>query len=793
MTLSTYPRTYLWPALLLACLCAPPAPAADPNAGLGTVGAPDRLGVACWFWQAAEFEPEGYKPFLDVHATHAACRLLTTSIRHDVEVTDPAVRDQIAAAVEYARERGMGIALDLDVRLARAAFQARYPEEMQEIVRLREVSLAGDDEVRLRTESISLGDHYTFRARPYDPIAGRVLSVYTYARTPEGIAPDSLVDVTERCTVVEASKDAVEVVIPREPGNENTTACVLSAFTLFTPAVFAPHLVEFERSILETYADIPLAGVCKDEWGFPGRFNPDTTDLWFSRYMADAYAARRPGRELTADFLLMAFGMAGREGERAAAINHTMEMQRERNAALEGAFRDNTKAIFGAQAYIGTHPTWFPYPGANEAFKNGLNWWAVPRDVAQTDETTPYSVRTALAKKWGSPTWLNMYYAPTVEAYADDIWRHVLGGGRMNLHPVWPSEWSGLRTSLLEGELQQADGRIRMLDFIATAPIACPVAVFFGHPAFLNWADDTFADAGLEIANALWERGIYADLIPTSEIASGAVRVAEDGRIAYGPQHYAAAVLYHPQYERAVMAGFFQNAADAGKTALFRVGDWTRDFDGEPFDGNAALPAAMSAVDAGKYSLFRAGDGTRDFVCERIDGNAALPAAISALNVDMTVERIAFIIEEAGISLQPRCDARELHGFPPSMVPLRKGTCRLIDGTVILVSGETAVMGDPIQATIEVEGHPVEFDAVGMAAVRLDTQGRVDALAAGGLKRFHGGGLEIALDERRDMALWRDEGGAWQGAIRGTADVPKALAAITPNWQRVYVPAPFEN
>ena len=734
-------------------LILPAANAAEPQFGLGTVGAADRLGVACWFWSEAEFQPEGYKAFLDAYAEHAACRLLTTSIRWPVEVTDPAVHDQIAAATAYARERGMGIAFDLDVRLARAAFQAKYPDEMQEIVRLREIALAGTGNVRLRTESLSLGDHYTFKARPYEAIAGRLLRVYSYVRTPLGIAADSLVDITDQCSIVEAGKEGVEVVIACGPADAGHAACVLSAFTLFTPAVFAPHLPDFERYILEGYAGVPLAGACKDEWGFPGRFNPDTTDLWYSRYMDAAYAARRPGRDLVADLVLMTWGVEGEEGACAAAINHYMEMLRERNVALEKAFRDNVKAVFGAEAYIGTHPTWFPFPGANEAFKNGLNWWAVPRDIAQTDETTPYCVRTALAKKWGSASWLNMYYAPTEEDYANDIWRHALGGGRMNFHPVWPSEWSRLQRSLLGGELQQADDRIRMLDFIATAPIDCPVAVFFGHPAFLNWAGDSFADAGVDLANALWSRGIYADLIPTSEIASGAVRVDGNGHIAYGRQRYTAAVLYHPEYESSAIADFFRKAAAGDKTTLFRVGSWTRDFDGNPMDGNA-LPMAAAAVDD-------------------------------------CVTSIAEIVTASGMPLQPACEVRQLHGFPSSMVPMRHGICRLLDGTVVIASGETSVMGDPIQTTIDMNGRPITLDAVGIAAVRLDAEGHLEALACGGLKHFNGGGLDFDLPVRRDIAVWRDGGGALHGAIRGADSAPAVLNALTTDWQHVFVPTPY--
>jgi hypothetical protein len=63
-----------------------------------------------------------------------------------------------------------------------------------------------------------------------------------------------------------------------------------------------------------------------------------------------------------------------------------------------------------------------------------------------------------------------------------------------------------------------------------------------------------------------------SDLIPTSEIASGALKLGKDGSIQYGKQRYTAAVLYHPEFERPDTASLFRKAAGGG-TSLYRVGD----------------------------------------------------------------------------------------------------------------------------------------------------------------------------------------------------------------------------
>jgi len=217
-------------------------------------------------------------------------------------------------------------------------------------------------------------------------------------------------------------------------------------------------------------------------------------------------------------------------------------------------------------------------------------------------------------------------------------------------------------------------------------------------------------------------------------------------------------VLYHPQYERPAVADFFRKAADAGKTALFSVGEWTMDFEGKVLDSTAALPLAMKPVDA-------------------------------AVAIGQTIARL----KAAGIAPQTTCTMRGGQG-PASMMPLSRGECRLLDGTVILASGQNDVMGDPIQKTLKVAGHEVVFDAVGVAAVRLDKGGKLEALAAGALKSFRGGGVTIELPERVDMALWRDNKGNWHGVLQDfNGPVPAALLAFTNDWLRLSVPRPLEQ
>jgi len=725
-------------------------------------GVPPVLG--CWFWHDAEFESDGYKAFVDIISRHSPYDLLTTSLRIPLkEVTDRDVHDRIVEAAAYAREHGLSVVMDLDVRLARKAFQDRYPDELQQMVILHEVPLRAGGETRIETKSRELTDHYTGRTTPYISLEGSLLRVYSYRCGPAGIDPDTLKEITSSCSLTEASTQAVTVTVPPQKDAGDRYACAIVAFTHFCPDVFAPHLTVFQRDILRQYADAPLAGACKDEWGFPPCFdgNPQKDEYWYSCFEAEEYAERTGGRDLLADFLLMHRGIAGLERERIAAINRFMKISLERNGGIERDFYVAVKETFGPKAMVATHPTWWPYPDLREFKKNGLDWWAAPRDWAQTDETTPFVVRTSLAKKWGSPVWYNMYYSSKKEDYERHVWTHALGGGRINYHPLYPHDGTILENSaaLLRGDLMRADCRIRLLNFITRSPLDCPVAVIFGHAGAMNWAGPAYNDVGMEIADAFWRAGYPADLIPSSEIENGSLAITSEGWLHYGPQCYTAAVLYHPEFENPGTAEFLKKAAK-GKTKMFQLGDWTRDFEGNPFDGNAALAESVTLVTENQAVLSE--------VCKALGEKAITPQTPALARLEAFAE--------------------------PSNCPPTEGFCRLVDGTMIWAAGTKNVRGDSFDITFEIEGRKVNMEAVGIAAIRPDAAGRLEALAAGELKHVGMEGFELSLDTPADMALWRDTDGQYHGVIQGyEGPIPSALLEITTDWLRLALPEPYSD
>jgi hypothetical protein len=731
----------------------------------GHLSRPVQPVIGAWFWSEKEFEPDGYKHFIDQLSQYSCYDLLSVSIRvPGRDITDIDVHNQVKLAVLYGKEKGIGMAFELDPRLARRKFEAAWPDELQESLWLEEVSLSADKPVEVVVRSISLSDHMTGRKTPYISLRGSLLRVYSYAKAVEGIEPSSLRDITKECRVIGSSDDSLVVSLPAAGGNERLQACVMASFTHLYPDVFAPHLQEFTREIIRGYSDVPMAGGMRDEWGFPPSMPAGKMasgkHFWYSKHYASAYSKKTGGRELMADCLLMYAGIRGRDRERQMAINQYMEMNRERNSFLEDDFYNAIKEVFGADAAVVTHPTWYPYPDRLEYKKNGLDWWTATRDWAQTDELTPFAVRTSLAKKWGSPVWYNQYYSTRASDYGQELWSSVLAGGRINYHPLYPR--SDLKNSdtylaLLRDSLMQGESRVRLLNFISESPLDCPVAVVFGHAAAMNWAGPYFEDTGMELVNSLWGISIPADLIPTGEIENGSLLIGEDGWIHYGKQRYAAVVLYNPEFEKPSTAGFFNRAAGK-KTQLFRIGNWTRDFGGNAFDGAAALPGEM----------------------------------IAAKDIKSVVPEILKVLKEQKIGLQTPA-TRILEGFGHvSSAPPTQGVCRLIDGTLIQVAGTHHVSGDPINSKTKVGKYDVAFSALGIAAVRLDEEGQVEALAAGGLTSFKTQKTKIQLEVPVDLAFWKDEGGKIIGIIQGwEGEIPQPLLSLTKDWVRLKVPGPL--
>ncbi len=757
--------------------------------------------LAPWFpGTDSKSGPGGYRDYIDMIAQNTDYTIIGAKTAVGIALTD-SMRQYLEEAAALAKEKGIGLALNAYFAWdALEEFARIYPEEMQERIECREVKLQASGKVEAHG-------------------AGSLLRAYSYVCRDGAIVAGTIEEITSSCT----GHEVVSISCSKKTAGRK--ACLMFATTIAHPALFAPHAAVYQENIIQLAAKLGCSGAFIDEGGLTSGLNgnPNGSFYWYSRPMADLYARETGGRDLVRDYLLMWRGEKGLEAERNAAINLYMELILRGYSLVEDNMYQATKKHLGPNAYVGYHPMWYCLPNAAESMRHGMDWWAATRDYAQTDEGAPYCIRTALSKKWPGPVWYNMYYASDPKEYEPLLWRYALAGGRLSWHPIFPLLRSEKRPGptkaaqepLLRGKLMRGECRVRLLNYITKAPLDCPVAVIFGHPAAMNWTWPGYMQFGLHLADEFWLAGYCADLIPTSEIHNGSLKIDDEGYIQYGKQRYSAVVLYHPQFDKQMTAEFFQKASKGSKTALYRIGDWTLDFDGKSFDGNNVLPKEI--VPLAEDNI----DRSRPLLTE-----AYYPEPVMLFPGEQPAGQVIARLREKGIQPQTRAERYTYwyqipHAGFESVQPPTRGLNRLVDGTRIYVAGANDLTGDkagdihwnfgpqgtprpymtgandadgsPIHVSFDIDGHTVTVDAIGVVGVRLDKEGKVEALAAGGLKSFTTGGMSIELPRRADVALWHDDQGQMHGVLQDWAGpVPAALTAITGNWLRLSVPKQLE-
>jgi len=344
----------------------------------------------------------------------------------------------------------------------------------------------------------------------------------------------------------------------------------------------------------------------------------------------------------------------------------------------------------------------------------------------------------------------------SINEYVGEHWGGALAGGRVNIHPVYPSP-SGTKpearlrlTQVFDHGMAAARHRIRLLDWITHAPLDSPVAVVFGHFGAMNWGRSEFDKVGstaIQCCDCLAEAGYPADLTPSSQAASGLWSLDSEGFLKYGVQKYTLVVFFgESDSDRADFEKLRKLCSEGGKTKI---------------------------VD--------------------------MAATIDRESLQKTSEELVRSLREQGIQPQTPWKIAFPWGkdFPTARPPLT-GRGRYVDGTHIWVAAEKNPAGDEILLTktpiSEKPGAPtVSVSATGLFACRFDTDGKLSALAASELKHFEGGGVALHPESSVDVALRRNADGSWSGVLQAAENrLPKGLDVL-PKTQWKFLALPLES
>lgn len=369
------------------------------------------------------------------------------------------------------------------------------------------------------------------------------------------------------------------------------------------PDVFSPKLYDFYDSMFEFYGNLPLGGVANDEWGHDLMLDYDERlgifsvrafpySEFFENRFKEAY-----GYSLGDNLLYFTRFVEGREGMTYRVINDYLKLFRQIMRENNDWFYAAGKRWFGEDTFIGVHCTYWgdPYDFGIDILHNGLDWWEVRRDFAQTDEFCIYPIRLAMMHKWNSPYWYNMWYSGNTQqlhTYFQEAWKNVKFGGRTDYLGYECINEPGVFKLKNKGALEQIERMERLISEIDELVKSQPnssVLIIFGVESASNWmlaygepkitrGQGNLPDI-LKYANGVF--GTYnADLVPSSELVNGSVSL-EKGKAVYGSQTYEAVILISPEGMERIAAEMLEvYASEGGKLAV--TGKCKRFADGEP-------------------------------------------------------------------------------------------------------------------------------------------------------------------------------------------------------------------
>lgn len=395
-----------------------------------------------------------------------------------------------------------------------------------------------------------------------------VFAVYRLTKTgsQQYAAAEKLSRFTSR---VISAQDGFEIEISSPDIRAGETLAAVVGFPQPIPDLAHPQLIPYFRQMARHAHELGADGVFSDEWGFdvilkivkPNPYDDTQLNLRhisYSKYMEARYQ-RRYGESLLEGMVDLFY--AG-SNQRKVLVDRYIRLVREICTQNEEEMYRVVKEELGPDAFWGVHPTWWGSVDKQnfEFFKNGFYWWDARRDFAQTDEMVSCSIRTALAHRFHSPVWYNMWYSMgtrDIRTYYTESWNNLRYGGRTHyLGYECPNESVvlDLRPRGLLESIERMDSRIRLFDKVASQP-DCRLLVLFGFEAVSNWADigleipwkpeNPRLMKVLQISDELF-RDCLCDLVPSYAIENGSLFVTGEGKAQYGSQTYDAVIALYP-------------------------------------------------------------------------------------------------------------------------------------------------------------------------------------------------------------------------------------------------------
>ncbi len=471
---------------------------------------------------------------------------------------NPHLANNVKAVADEFKKHGIKMTIDIDI--LREKYEAQ-PEDRSWFVLYNDVKFDQDG-----SATLYLGELYD-----------RVVRCWSVVMDEDGKFSDK-VDVTDK-----AQFDGVNELCVNA-GKEHAGRTLIYFVARYDVIdINSDASRKLTRELFELVKDSGVAGACVDECGYRMKNNCrrsakfrtilDDLDLDKVNFFVDhvTYSPtidnsykKHFGEALADNLIYLWFTEKGNEAKSYEVINNYIENMRHLMVECESVFYNLTKEYFGKDAFCGVHSTWWggPYDYNLEPIRNGLDWWQIKRDYAQTDEACPIAVRNSLARSCPEDRWYNMWYSGRtmlLKSYFTETWTNARFGGRTH-HLGYECKEPGVVFTLIQpGRLEaisECEEKIAELNKLQKSVPDSRVLVIFGYEATTNWKmsdpeERVLNRAGktqynvFKLTNDLFDFPYLCEMVPSYEIEYGNVKL-ENGKISYHGHEYDAAVMLYP-------------------------------------------------------------------------------------------------------------------------------------------------------------------------------------------------------------------------------------------------------
>lgn len=482
---------------------------------------------------------------------------------------DPTRNYYMGECARLLHEKGRKVIFERCPRTEGLAFLKKYPTECCYLVKLCPIPLDKDGNGKIQ---IDFDPVYHYTAVFNQDGEHELLKTWAFKSVGDDTFLDgSLAEITSVSSSISAEEKKIIISVSGAP-EKCDKAVVAVAFKQPIPDLASDKLPSFYEELMVFAKAAKLDGAMSDEWGYdvilhintPNPYDDNTLSMEHLPYSQnfDRFFKERTGYGLLENFLFLEYAPEGNTDKRKKTINDFLHAYRALMAKNDEDMYDLTKKYLGKDSFFGVHPTWWgSVDKLNfEFYKNGFYWWQAKRDIAQTDETVIIPIRTALAHKFKSEYWYNMWYSMgtrDIKTYFTETYQNMLFGGKTHyLGYECPNESVVLafKPQGLMEQIEEVDVNARMLDGVLSQPDS-RVLVLFGFDAVGNWAEATTAlppwtpknkrlDYVLNTTHELFNEYL-CDLVPTDEIDNGSLKL-NCGKPVYGNQEYDAVVFLYP-------------------------------------------------------------------------------------------------------------------------------------------------------------------------------------------------------------------------------------------------------